>query len=69
MEIVELHSFNGDCLTFNSLYMTLLKKEESISISYKDFTVSASGEAIRLLVGCVFTVALLASISALQRNK
>jgi hypothetical protein len=42
--------------------MAITKKEESLTLCYKDFCISANGEAIKTLTGVVLTLLVIAGV-------
>ncbi|WP_166774106.1 hypothetical protein [Flavobacterium psychrophilum] len=44
--------------------MAIIKNEESITLCYKDFCISANGQAIKTLAGVVLTLVVITGVVA-----
>jgi hypothetical protein len=49
--------------------MAIAKKEESITLCYKNFCVRADGQAIKTLAGIVLTLVVIAGVIALTEKR
>lgn len=49
--------------------MSILKKEENLTFSYKDFSISANGQAIKTLAGIALTFVVVAGVVSLATKK
>lgn len=49
--------------------MAITKKEENLTLCYKDFCVSANGQAIKTLAGVVLTLVVIAGVISLAEKK
>ncbi|WP_170108212.1 hypothetical protein [Flavobacterium sediminis] len=49
--------------------MSVLKKEENLTFSYKDFSISANGQAIRTLAGLALTLVVIAGVVSVANKR
>lgn len=49
--------------------MAITKKEENLTFCYKDFCISANGQALKMLVGVAFTLVFIAGVISLTEKR
>jgi hypothetical protein len=49
--------------------MAITKKEENLTLCYKDFCISANGQAIKTLAGVMFTLVVIAGVISVVQKR
>lgn len=49
--------------------MTVLKKQENLTLSYKGFSISANGQAIKTLAGIALTLVVIAGVVSVANKR